>query len=65
MTYRSESRGLMYTAPPKEDAHDATDDATGDATEEAESESEERAPELESTAATTDANWTGAVPADD
>lgn len=61
MTYRSESRGLMYTAPPKSDENDATDDIT----EEAESESEDRASELESAPATTDANWTGAVPADD
>ena len=56
MTYRSESRGFMYSAPPEGETRDTTND---------ESEAEERAPELEPTAATTDANRTGNVPADD
>ena len=57
MTYRSESRGIMYTAPPSED--DAQNDET---TETEASDAEPETPELD---ATTDANWTGSVPADD
>jgi hypothetical protein len=50
----------MYTAPPEE-----THEETNDASEETESEGEGRVSELETTPATTDANWTGTVPADD
>ncbi|NHN57520.1 MULTISPECIES: hypothetical protein [Halorussus] len=58
-TYRSESRGLMYTAPPSgdENAEDERAEETAD---------EERGtPDLGPTSAATDANWTGTVPADD
>ncbi|UPV98806.1 hypothetical protein M0R88_09705 [Halorussus gelatinilyticus] len=58
MTYRSESRGIMYTAPPSGD-EEATDDEKAE-TEAPDAEAE--TPELD---ATTDANWTGTVPADD
>lgn len=51
----------MYSAPPEGETRDATNDES----EETEPEVEERAPELETTTATTDANWTGNVPADD
>lgn len=64
MTYRSESRGMMYTAPPEDDVHDVTDDETDEMAEET-NEIEERAPDAEPSPATTDANWTGSVPADD
>ncbi|WP_162224114.1 hypothetical protein [Halorussus salinus] len=58
MTYRSESRGIMYTAPPSGD-----DDAQNDET--AEAEASDAEPETTELDATTDANWTGTVPADD
>ncbi|NEU57910.1 hypothetical protein [Halorussus sp. MSC15.2] len=61
MTYRSESRGILYTAPPSAD-----DDATDETAESEQPTEEEREmPELDGTSATTDANWTGTVPADD
>jgi hypothetical protein len=68
-TYRSESRGFVYSAPPSEDGENRTrpkseNETEPDATEEAET-TERASPELESTTATTDANWTGTVPADD
>ena len=61
-TYRSESRGLMYTAPPSGD-----DEADADrAAETEESADEDRGmPDLGPANGTTDANWTGTVPADD
>ncbi|MFC4448939.1 hypothetical protein [Halorussus aquaticus] len=62
MTYRSESRGILYTAPPSADDNDATDET---AQAEDPTEEEREMPELEGTSATTDANWTGTVPADD
>lgn len=62
MTYRSESRGLMYTAPP---SGDDSERATRDAESEAEDETERESPVLAETTGTTDANWTGTVPADD
>ncbi|WP_435180223.1 hypothetical protein [Halorussus sp. AFM4] len=60
-TYRSESRGLMYTAPPSGDEEENSERAaeTGEPAEEREM------PDLGPTSATTDANWTGTVPADD
>ncbi|WP_137283876.1 hypothetical protein [Halorussus salinisoli] len=62
MTYRSESRGILYTAPPSGDESDSTEETT----EAEEPAAEEREmPNLETTSATTDANWTGTVPADD
>lgn len=77
MTYRSESRGLTYTAPPTGDDVDRpdgdrtgettvaeTEDQTNDATAPSDR-AETDTPELESTTSTTDANWTGTVPADD
>jgi len=51
----------MYSAPPEGETRDTTNDES----EKTESETEERALEVEPTAATTDANWTGNVPADD
>jgi hypothetical protein len=51
----------MYSAPPEGETRSITNDES----EKTESEAEERTPELEPTAATTDANWTGNVPADD
>ena len=87
-TYRSESRGFVYSAPPNgddanrtrpefEDADDANADEEAesdvvetDATEvaserEATPEGERGSPTLDPMSATTDANWTGNVPADD
>ncbi|WP_227375485.1 hypothetical protein [Haladaptatus halobius] len=55
MTPTSHSRGILYSAPPtKTTRNDAS----------AEDESAEASDE-EPTPATTDANWTGTVPADD
>ncbi|WP_135826785.1 hypothetical protein [Halorussus ruber] len=65
MTYRSASRGIMYTAPPKADENSRTDDAAEETAEEIAAEVEERAPELASSPGASDANWTGSVPADD
>jgi hypothetical protein len=77
MTYRSESRGLLYTAPPTGDDVDRPDGSPTGETTEAETEDqtndgtattdapETANPELETTTSTTDANWTGTVPADD
>jgi len=78
MAYRSASRGIMYTAPPsgeEDDRDDRTDETTATAPEESANvsvETNERAdePNVEPTALdentpTTDANWTGTVPADD
>jgi hypothetical protein len=87
-TYRSESRGFEYSAPPSgdeanrtrpefEDADEANADETAssdvaetDATEvasesEATATGERGSPTLDPMSATTDANWTGNVPADD
>jgi hypothetical protein len=66
----------MYTAPPSGDDSDrrpetSTDDGREEAPEAASETTDERAadeaetPPLEPTTATTDANWTGSVPADD
>jgi len=77
MPYRSASRGILYTAPPSGDEEDrddrtvrATDDApearaSGDAPDRTEIEEARETPTLDPTSATTDANWTGTVPADD
>jgi len=62
MTYRSESRGIMYTAPPSGDEDDQRDE-TADAAETPDANREGQS--LESTTGVTDANWTGTVPADD
>ncbi|MFC7081442.1 hypothetical protein [Halorussus caseinilyticus] len=62
MTYRSESRGLLYTAPPSGDENDENDEI---AQAEEPAEEEREMPDLGTTSATTDANWTGTVPADD
>ena len=77
-TYRSESRGFVYTAPPSGDEEnrsrpkfdDAEETAGSDAAEDASEEettveAERGSPTLEPMSATTDANWTGNVPADD
>ncbi len=61
MSYRSNSRGIMYTAPPSGDNDDQSEETTETEAPDAERETQS----LESTAATTDANWTGTVPADD
>jgi hypothetical protein len=63
----------MYTAPPSGDEENRTRPKFGsedesEATEaevEATAEGERGSPTLEPTTATTDANWTGTVPADD
>lgn len=73
MTYRSESRGFMYTAPPGPDDEaenrstdvEATETAETTETTATEATASEGSPELESTTAATDANWTGTVSADD
>ncbi|WP_166035514.1 hypothetical protein [Halorussus pelagicus] len=51
----------MYTAPPSGDNDDQSEETTETEAPDAERETQS----LESTAATTDANWTGTVPADD
>lgn len=78
--YRSESRNLMYTAPPSGDDEvpnrpesEASEEHVEDAASEADDASatdEEAADErashtVEPASATTDANWTGTIPADD
>lgn len=68
----------MYASPPTGDDVDRTGETREKATEKqaddatapddasvAETESRTAAPELEPTTSTTDANWTGTVPADD
>ncbi|PSP56338.1 hypothetical protein BRC82_02265 [Halobacteriales archaeon QS_1_67_19] len=64
MSYRSASRGFMYTAPPSDDdRNDSTTDAPAES--DAATEATDETPNLEPTTAATDANWTGTVPADD
>ncbi|WP_244605184.1 hypothetical protein [Halorussus halobius] len=80
MTYRSESRGILYTAPPEGNGEDVrpeestdtnrdgrVDEPSDDAIETGEAAADDatETPSLEPTTATTDANWTGSVPADD
>lgn len=73
MTYRSASRGILYTGPPSEDENDrdvqldeSTTDESREETPEANvAEDERETPTLDSTTAATDANWTGSIPADD
>ena len=67
MTYRSESRGLMYTAPPTGDDADRPDETKAETESEKDdaTRSTTETPELGPTTSTTDANWTGTVPADD
>ncbi len=61
----------MYTAPPSGDENgrdDRTDETTANAPEESASVSNETSGEraaLDENTPTTDANWTGTVPADD
>ena len=67
MAPRSASRGFLYSAPPAEtnDADEETvrdrDEPTNDATASGESPT----PAEDAAPGTTDANWTGDVPADD
>lgn len=73
MTYRSESRGFMYTAPPGPDEAEnrAAEVEAAETTETAETAAsegaatDEESPQPESATAATDANWTGTVSADD
>jgi len=59
MSYRSHSRGIMYTAPPSGEADDreaATDESAP---------TDEPAAGIDHEATATEANWTGTVAADD
>ncbi|MFC4550667.1 MULTISPECIES: hypothetical protein [Halorussus] len=60
MQYRSQSRGMLYSAPPTGDREEKR--TPNEATAEADEADETAEPEL---LGTTDANWTGQVPADD
>ncbi len=52
----------MYSAPPKGERND---EKTRPETTESETETEHETPTIENPTQTTDANWTGHVPADD
>lgn len=58
----------MYSAPPKGERNDENtrpETEQAETEEQAESEIEHETPTIESPTQTTDANWTGNVPADD
>ncbi|USZ69334.1 hypothetical protein NGM10_06245 [Halorussus salilacus] len=68
MTYRSQSRGFMYTAPPGPDGEDENRPTPTEEADDEQAAAAEPAPDLEPMGKT-DANWTGNVstdaPADD
>ena len=65
MTPISHSRGIMYSAPPKETTR-REEESVDEPTESNESSDDVEAPTVtDATSSVTDANWTGTVPADD
>lgn len=63
MTPISHSRGIMYSAPPKETTRREKDESTEE--EATESNTVEAPSVTDANSSVTDANWTGTVPADD